>query len=67
MENTLLSQATRDELIEELIKRESISFTVVQDGEGGTVKSKQGRISIYDENFIFVIKPNTKWFKKDTE
>lgn len=67
MENTLLSQATRNELIEELIKRESITFTVVRDGEGGTIENKQGRISIYDENFIFVIKPNTKWIKKDTE
>lgn len=60
MKDILLKQATRDELIEELRKRESISFAVVKDGEGGTVENKQGRISIYDENYIFIIKPNSK-------
>lgn len=64
---TLLKKATRDELIEELRGRGAISMLTVHDGEGGTIDTKRASMAIYDEHFIFVIKPNTKRFKKDTE
>lgn len=63
----LLSKATRDELINELRKRESISTMTVFDGEGATIQTKYAQMAVEGESWIFVIKPNTKWFKKDTE
>ena len=56
----LLHKASRDELIAELKKRESVSDVHVNPGEGATITSAHGRIAILGEANIFVIRPNER-------
>ncbi len=53
-----LSEATRNELIEELKKRVSITSILVSPQHGASIISSSGNVSVDGEAFIFVIKPN---------
>ena len=56
----LLKDASRDELIDELKKRKSISNVFIpNNSEAATVESKSSRISVIGEAYIFVISPNS--------
>ena len=56
----LLKEATRDELIDELRNRKSVTFTAVPNGEAVTIESSNGRISLDGETWIFAIPPNNQ-------
>lgn len=56
----LLENASRDDLIAELKKRDAISDVYVCDGEGATITSAHGRIAVLGEANIFVIRPNER-------
>lgn len=56
--NISLKRATRDQLIQELISRKSITSYKVLHGNGAAIKTVSGNISVDGEAHIFVIKPN---------
>lgn len=60
MKDTLLMNASRDELIEELKSRESITHVQVNNDDGAVVTTTSGRLSILGKSHIFVINENEK-------
>ncbi|WP_159640652.1 hypothetical protein [Erysipelothrix anatis] len=53
-----LKKATRNQLIKELVSRNSITSYKVLPGNGAVIKTVSGNISVNDESHIFVITPN---------
>lgn len=53
----ILSKATRNELIEELRKRDAITSVMVRNGEGANIVFSNSNIAISVESFVFVIEP----------
>lgn len=60
MKEILLSNATRNELIEELMKHESITHVLINEKEGANIKTKSGNLAIYGKAHAFVICENEK-------
>ncbi len=60
MSEILLCKATREEIIEELKKRESITHIQVNEDEGANLISKTGKIAIKGKSHVFVIVENEK-------
>lgn len=65
MSEILLCKATRDELIEELKRRESITHLQVSEDEGASLMSKTGKIAITGKAHVFVITENEKTSVKE--
>lgn len=53
----LLENATRDELMNELCKRKSITNIKINQDNGANIKTISGNVYVSGEAYIFVIKP----------
>lgn len=60
MNEILLKNATRDELIEELKTRESITHIQINEEEGANLMTKVGNVAVNGKAHVFVICENEK-------
>ncbi len=65
MNEILLANATRDEIIGELKNRKSITHIQINEEEGANLISKAGKVAINGKAHIFVIAENEKTSVKE--
>lgn len=54
----LLKEASRNDLINELFTRESITSIQINEGDAAKITTKYGNVSVNGESNIFIINPN---------